>query len=76
MSIVQVQVYEKTDEETIGGSQDKIRVLDLKLKDEAKKGRRKRPQKEECGFLKNLHLIKAMVKSSPWIFLEQNYSIS
>jgi hypothetical protein len=33
-----VQVYEKTDEETIGGSQDKIRVLDLKLKDEAKKG--------------------------------------
>ncbi len=36
--VAQVQVYEKTDEETIGGSQDKIRVLDLKLKDEAKKG--------------------------------------
>lgn len=33
-----VQVYEKTDEETIGGSDEKIKVLDLRLKDEAKKG--------------------------------------
>jgi hypothetical protein len=33
-----VQVYEKTDDETIGGSDEKIKVLDLRLKDEAKKG--------------------------------------
>jgi hypothetical protein len=33
-----IQVYEKTDNETIGGSDQKIKVLDLKLKDEAKKG--------------------------------------
>jgi hypothetical protein len=33
-----VQIYEKTDNETIGGSDEKIRVLDLKLKEEAKKG--------------------------------------
>lgn len=33
-----VQVYEKTDNETIGGSDEKIKVLDLKLKEEAKKG--------------------------------------
>ena len=33
-----VQIYEKTDNETIGGSEEKIKVLDLKLKDEAKKG--------------------------------------
>jgi hypothetical protein len=36
--VEQVQVYEKTDDETIGGSDQKIKVLDLKLKDEAKKG--------------------------------------
>lgn len=36
--IEQVQVYEKTDNETIGGSDQKIKVLDLKLKDDAKKG--------------------------------------
>lgn len=33
-----VEVYEKTDDETIGGSDEKIKVLDLRLKDEAKKG--------------------------------------
>lgn len=33
-----VQVYEKTDDETIGGSDEKIKVLDLKLKESAKKG--------------------------------------
>jgi hypothetical protein len=33
-----VQIYEKTDNETIGGSDEKIRVLDLKLKEDAKKG--------------------------------------
>jgi hypothetical protein len=33
-----VQIYEKTDNETIGGSDTKIKVLDLKLKEEAKKG--------------------------------------
>lgn len=33
-----VQVYEKTDNETIGGSDQKIKVLDLKLKEDAKKG--------------------------------------
>jgi hypothetical protein len=33
-----VQIYEKTDSETIGGSDAKIKVLDLKLKDSAKKG--------------------------------------
>lgn len=33
-----VQVYEKTDNETIGGSDTKIKVLDLRLKEEAKKG--------------------------------------
>lgn len=33
-----VQVYEKTDSETIGGSDAKIKVLDLRLKEEAKKG--------------------------------------
>ncbi|MEN9998818.1 MAG: hypothetical protein RI922_1808 [Bacteroidota bacterium] len=33
-----VQIYEKTDNETIGGSEEKIKVLDLKLKEEAKKG--------------------------------------
>lgn len=33
-----VQIYEKTDDETIGGSDEKIKVLDLKLKEEAKKG--------------------------------------
>lgn len=36
--IAQVQVYEKTDNETIGGSDEKIKVLDLKLKEDAKKG--------------------------------------
>jgi hypothetical protein len=33
-----VQVYEKTDDETIGGSDEKIKVLDLRLKEDAKKG--------------------------------------
>jgi len=33
-----VQVYEKEDEDGIGGDGDKIKVLDLKLKDSAKKG--------------------------------------
>lgn len=33
-----VQVYEKEDEDGIGGDGDKIKVLDLKLKDNAKKG--------------------------------------
>lgn len=33
-----VQIYEKTDNETIGGSDTKLKVLDLKLKEEAKKG--------------------------------------
>ena len=33
-----VAVYEKTDDETIGGSDQKIKVLDLRLKEEAKKG--------------------------------------
>jgi hypothetical protein len=36
--VEQVQIYEKTDNETIGGSDEKIKVLDLKLKEEAKKG--------------------------------------
>lgn len=36
--VEQVQVYEKTDNETIGGSDQKIKVLDLKLKEEARKG--------------------------------------
>jgi hypothetical protein len=33
-----VQIYEKKDEEKIGGTDEKIKVLDLKLKEEAKKG--------------------------------------
>jgi len=33
-----VQVYEKEDDDGIGGDGDKIKVLDLKLKDDAKKG--------------------------------------
>lgn len=33
-----VQVYEKENEEGIGGDDEKIKVLDLKLKDDAKKG--------------------------------------
>ena len=33
-----VQVYEKEDDDGIGGDGDKIKVLDLKLKDSAKKG--------------------------------------
>lgn len=33
-----VQVYEKENEDGIGGSDEKIKVLDLKLKEEAKKG--------------------------------------
>ena len=36
--IEQVQVYEKENEDGIGGSDEKIKVLDLKLKDDAKKG--------------------------------------
>jgi hypothetical protein len=36
--VEQVQIYEKTDNETIGGSDQKIKVLDLKLKEEARKG--------------------------------------
>ena len=36
--IAQVQVYEKDNEEGIGGSDEKIKVLDLKLKEDAKKG--------------------------------------
>lgn len=36
--IAQVQVYEKENEDGIGGSDEKIKVLDLKLKDDAKKG--------------------------------------
>lgn len=36
--IDQVQVYEKENEDGIGGSDEKIKVLDLKLKEEAKKG--------------------------------------
>ncbi len=36
--IAEVQVYEKENEDGIGGSDEKIKVLDLKLKDEAKKG--------------------------------------
>lgn len=36
--IAQVQVYEKENEDGIGGSDEKIKVLDLKLKEEAKKG--------------------------------------
>lgn len=33
-----VQVYEKENDEGIGGTEEKIKVLDLKLKDDAKKG--------------------------------------
>ncbi|MFM8596853.1 MAG: hypothetical protein ACKOBN_07160, partial [Flavobacteriales bacterium] len=33
-----VQVYEKKNEDAAAGEDDKIQVLDLKLKDEAKKG--------------------------------------
>lgn len=36
--IEQVQVYEKENEDGIGGDNEKIQVLDLKLKDDAKKG--------------------------------------
>ncbi len=36
--IEQVQVYEKENDEGIGGDDEKIQVLDLKLKDDAKKG--------------------------------------
>ncbi len=36
--IAQVQVYEKDNEDGIGGSDEKIKVLDLKLKEDAKKG--------------------------------------
>ena len=36
--IEQVQVYEKENDEGIGGDDEKIKVLDLKLKDDAKKG--------------------------------------
>jgi hypothetical protein len=36
--IDEVQVYEKENEDGIGGSDEKIKVLDLKLKDDAKKG--------------------------------------
>ena len=36
--IEQVQVYEKENEDGIGGDDEKIQVLDLKLKDSAKKG--------------------------------------
>ncbi len=36
--IEQVQVYEKENEDGIGGDDEKIQVLDLKLKDDAKKG--------------------------------------
>lgn len=36
--IAEVQVYEKENEDGIGGSDEKIKVLDLKLKESAKKG--------------------------------------
>jgi hypothetical protein len=36
--IEEVQVYEKDNDEGIGGDDEKIQVLDLKLKDDAKKG--------------------------------------
>ncbi len=36
--IAEVQVYEKENEEGIGGDDEKIQVLDLKLKEDAKKG--------------------------------------
>ncbi|MCJ8291833.1 MAG: TonB-dependent receptor [Crocinitomicaceae bacterium] len=36
--IAEVQIYEKENEDGIGGSDEKIKVLDLKLKDSAKKG--------------------------------------
>ena len=36
--IATVEIYEKDDEDGIGGDGDKIKVLDLKLKEEAKKG--------------------------------------
>lgn len=36
--IAEVQIYEKENDEGIGGSDEKIQVLDLKLKDDAKKG--------------------------------------
>lgn len=36
--IATVQVYEKENDEGIGGDDEKIKVLDLKLKDDAKKG--------------------------------------
>lgn len=36
--IAEVQVYEKENDEGIGGDDEKIQVLDLKLKDDAKKG--------------------------------------
>jgi hypothetical protein len=36
--IEQVQVYKKTDTETIGGSEQELNVIDLKLKEDAKKG--------------------------------------
>ena len=36
--IEQVQVYEKENDEGIGGDDEKIQVLDLKLKDDAKRG--------------------------------------
>jgi len=36
--VEQVQVYKKKDTETIGGSEQELNVIDLKLKDDAKKG--------------------------------------
>ncbi|PHR22280.1 MAG: hypothetical protein COA38_18215 [Fluviicola sp.] len=36
--IAEVQIYEKENEDGIGGSDEKIKVLDLKLKESAKKG--------------------------------------
>lgn len=36
--VAEVQVYEKENDEGIGGDDEKIQVLDLKLKDDAKKG--------------------------------------
>ena len=36
--VAEVQVYEKENDEGIGGDDEKIQVLDLKLKEDAKKG--------------------------------------
>lgn len=52
--IEQVQVYEKDNEDGIGGSDEKIQVLDLKLKDDAKKGYFGRVSGASDGYLTTL----------------------